>query len=163
MTTLEAPLTMARRTAPPSEFQKWLADALARNEIDLAELARRVGSDYSHLWKIARGDPSKYPTSRRPGYALTESIGVVLGDKNGALVAAGYWQTEGQEESADDSNTGQTVVLRPGVVAHLYSPSGETIEMTPRLLKILTAYAEPDTEELVGASGEQGKSESGEI
>lgn len=111
MPTLEAITPMARRTAPPSEFQKWLSESLTRTEMDLAELARRVGSDYSHLWKIARGDPSKYPTSRRPGYELTERIGVVLGDKPGALVAAGYWHPADEQGAEPLSAKGKIRVI----------------------------------------------------
>ena len=106
---------MARRTGPRTEFQKWLNDALVRCEMDLAELARRTESDYTHLWKIARGDPAKYPTSRRPGYELTESIGIVLGDKQGALVAAGYWQ-ESDDAVKPPATSGTSSVGRIRVI-----------------------------------------------
>lgn len=73
-----------------SEFQRWFSEALQKSGLSLAELSRRTGSDYTHLWKIMRGDPAKYPTSRRPGFELTEAIGRELGDLEGAMSAAGY-------------------------------------------------------------------------
>lgn len=85
-------ILVSRRTLQTnqSDFQRWFQRSLERRGISLAELARRVDSDYTHLWKIMRGDPVKYPTSRRPGYELTVAIGEVLGDLDGALEAAGY-------------------------------------------------------------------------
>jgi hypothetical protein len=77
----------ARKHGP---FQEWLEQALDRRGITLAELSRMVDADYSHLWKILRGSPAKYPTSARPGFDLALSIGRELGDVDGALKAAGY-------------------------------------------------------------------------
>lgn len=87
-------VTMARKPVPAevqrTQFQEWFEQALERRGLSLAEVARRVDSDYTHLWKILRGSPEKYPTSRRPGYSLTVALGQELGDPVGALEAAGY-------------------------------------------------------------------------
>jgi len=84
----------AKHIQPETPFQVWLAVAMERRGLELADLARAAGADYAHLWKIARGSPARYPTSRRPGYELTKSIGLVLRDVKGALVAAGYEHEE---------------------------------------------------------------------
>ena len=132
-------------------FGEWLQRMRERRGLTVIALADKSG--------ISKASISQYESGGRfPLRASVAALAVALDlPVEDAMEAAGF------VSSSEEGNTGQTVVLKPGVVAHLYSPSGEAIEVTPRLLKILTAYAEPDTEELVGASGEQGKSESGEI
>lgn len=77
-----------------SDFQKWINTAIDKRGITLTALAAIVEADYSHIWKIARGDTSKYPNSKRPGYKLTEAIGKAVRDVEGAMVAAGYWEID---------------------------------------------------------------------
>ncbi len=98
---------------PITPFQKWLHPALERRGIDIADLARLTNADYTHLWKIAAGDPKIYKTSTRPGYALTKEIGKVLGDERGALVAAGHEEEDNTEIAGVMGNTAIEYVPDP--------------------------------------------------
>jgi hypothetical protein len=109
---------------------------MERRGLELADVARAAEIDYNLLYKAANYDPVKYKGSRRLGYENTRAVGKVLGDERGALIASEY----------DDSDLPQTVVLRPGIIAELYSPGGERIRLSQRLLNVLTAAAEPGEE-----------------
>jgi hypothetical protein len=98
----------ARKHGP---FQEWLEKALDRRGVTLAELSRMVDADYSHLWKILRGAPAKYPTSARPGFDLAMAIGRELGDVEGALKAAGYDLPEEPAEEVERIRDDQREVV----------------------------------------------------
>ena len=111
--------TRGRRTranvsafAPRTKYQEWLDGALERRGVDVAELARMTNADYSHVWRIARGDPDKYPNSRRPGYDLALAIGEALKDVPGSLAAA-EWETPSLRY-VTDPDTARLVELYEG-------------------------------------------------
>lgn len=145
MHTLTTPHNMARRETPfipQTPFQTWLHEAMRRRGFDIADLARAAGTDYPHLWKIAKGDPLKYPTSRRPGYELTKAIGVALHDVDGALDAAGY------EKSAAGpiDVAGDLVKLKEGDRFVVEATTGDQppteILITPEVMSVLVALAD---------------------
>jgi hypothetical protein len=67
-----------------TKYAQWLRDAVERRGIDLADLGRRVNSDYNYMWRLSSGQ------RKRPGYELAVAIGKELGDLTGSLVAAEY-------------------------------------------------------------------------
>lgn len=75
---------------PWTPFQAWLDAALERRGGSLKDMAKATGADYTHVWKLARGNPARYPRHQRPGYEVTVAIGEYVGDVEGAVKAAGY-------------------------------------------------------------------------
>ncbi len=54
------------------------------------EIADAGEIDVSQLYKIVKSYKPQYASFKRPGYHKTELIGIFLGDRDGALIAAGY-------------------------------------------------------------------------
>ena len=132
-----------------TKYQGWLHGALERRGVDVAELARMTNADYSHVWRIARGDPDKYPNSRRPGYDLALAIGEALKDVPGSLAAAD-WETPALP--AD-----QEIVLESGATFYIRARTGDTAKpfvVTPQLAAMLEAFALTGSE---AASAQAGK------
>lgn len=114
---------------PRTNFQRWLKAYFDKNQTagigpttykELYELliARGVEVTDSHLYKIVRGDPAKYPAVR-PGYELAWQIGEIAGDVQGALTASDY-----------------PIADTPTIT----SPDGKTRTVTADGLRFLDAY-----------------------
>lgn len=115
-----------------TQFGQWLTTTLqARNDLDLAELGRRVGSDYNYMWRLSTG------RRKRPSYELTVSIGQQLQDVPGALDAAGYpLLIEGADPLSKIGPEVDTTVLRripfiPGPVSASMTRVGEGENVGP--------------------------------
>lgn len=121
-----------------TEYQAWFNKALERKGITLKLLSVKIGADYSHLWRIARGDPSKYPNSTRPGYEMNELIGRELDDLENAMVAARYWKR---------NPDGSAVPIVDDAEVLPMDSSGNGLSKIPK--DILTYVADPDVRELI--------------
>lgn len=127
-------------------FADWLSERLERRGLSIRQFAMQVGVSPEGAGYWVSGH-------RKPRASHLAAIAAALGATESEVTRV--WT----DYKTDEEYTGQTVILKPGVVAHMYSPSGERIELTPRLLRILTAAAEPD-EELAAVDAE---TEAGEI
>ena len=80
------PYEMPTKKAEPSPtpFSLWFQSATEAADLSLAEIGRRVESDYNYMQRLRSG------VRKRPSYKLAKAIGAVLGDVPGALAAAGY-------------------------------------------------------------------------
>ena len=126
-----------RKPAPTNtNFGKWLKSKLEDTNTALADLARAVDSDYSHLWKIVQCDLVKYKTSSRPGYEVTEKIGAFFGNVQEALNAAGYdYQSPELPESqkvTDSAGTSWTLL-------HNLSDPHTEFSLSPEAARVLVA------------------------
>lgn len=80
---------------PQNAFQAWVKPRLEARKWTYNELARQLIRDgldvtENYLYRIVRGDPTRFPNARRPGYEIAFAIGKVLGDIGGAVKAAEY-------------------------------------------------------------------------
>lgn len=78
-------------------FREWFNEAVKRKKTNTRRVATTVGMDYSHLWRMVAGKVAKYGNTR-PGFENTLAIGELLGDKDGALLSAGYIKERAPEE-----------------------------------------------------------------
>lgn len=120
-------------------FADWLSERLERRGLSIRQFALKVGvsPEAAGYWISGRSKPRK---------TQLNSIASVLEISESEVVRA--WT----DFKTDDE---QTYVLKPGVIAEIYSPGGNRIRLTARLLKVLEAAAEPGEELLTVTEGEQ--------
>jgi hypothetical protein len=80
---------------PQNPFQAWVKPRLEAKGWTYAELCRQLIRDgldvtENYVYRVVRGDPTRFPNARRPGYEIAFAIGKALDDIGGAVKAAEY-------------------------------------------------------------------------
>lgn len=94
-----------RRTSNIDEltpFAKWFTIAIDYKGTNLKRVAEAIDADYTYLWKVMNAHKPLYKQYKRPGYEVTRDLGKFLGDVDGALKAADFYE---QPENHADMTT----------------------------------------------------------
>ena len=79
-------------TREMSEFARWFLRASDRAGLSANRVAEKADLNPSYLYRTLNSHNEKYRYYKRPSYEKTVDIGIALGDLEGALKAADYWQ-----------------------------------------------------------------------
>jgi hypothetical protein len=99
LTKVKAYQVMSNEAIPRTKYQEWMQSSLNRKGWSASVLAKNTGLTYHYVWRLAFGDPEKYPAAKKPKYQNALIIGEALGDVEGSLKAAGLDLPPGSESS----------------------------------------------------------------
>lgn len=75
-----------------TSFARWFSSAIDHKGTNLKRVAEAINTDYTYLWKVMNAHKPLYKQYRRPGYEITRELGKHLGDVDGALKAADFYE-----------------------------------------------------------------------